>query len=153
MRAWGRMSPCTRMLTMRDCEVDPAQPPQKWIALCLSGGGLRATFFHLGIIKALIRGKLLGSISEMFSVSAGSILAVLLVSNWSKVRTDPAGPAQFERIVRELGRRDIRGRVIRRWLLTFPTMLLPEKMRRFRLGAIEHLEREYRKVFRAVCLY
>ena len=37
------------------------------IVLCLSGGGLRATFFHLGIIASLKRRKLLGDVTDIYA--------------------------------------------------------------------------------------
>jgi len=58
------------------------EPPN--IALCLSGGGFRATFFHLGTVSLLRQSKLLQNVQAIYSVSGGSILAANLALNWEK---------------------------------------------------------------------
>ncbi|MBY5794992.1 patatin-like phospholipase family protein [Rhizobium leguminosarum] len=120
----------------------------KSIALCLSGGGLRATFFHLGVIRALRKLGLLDRTKFVFSVSGGSILAAHLVLNWSKYCADGATSAQIERELVQFGRRDLRGRVVRRWILLGWTLLLPKHLSKLRLGPMQFLEREYRRLFR-----
>jgi predicted acylesterase/phospholipase RssA len=52
------------------------------IGLALSGGGFRASFFHLGVIKFLRDKRLLGNVKYICSVSGGSILAAHLMLNW-----------------------------------------------------------------------
>src|SRR5262245_61557089 len=54
------------------------------IGLSLSGGGFRATLFHLGMIRFLREANLLGSVTHITSVSGGSILAAHLVLNWKR---------------------------------------------------------------------
>src|SRR5688572_23477263 len=59
------------------------------LALCLSGGGLRATFFHLGMIKGLRETEIggtsaLSKVTEIYAVSGGSIFAAHLITNWDK---------------------------------------------------------------------
>ena len=51
--------------------------------LALSGGGFRATLFHLGAIWRLNEMGLLPEIARVSSVSGGSILAGLLAIRWS----------------------------------------------------------------------
>lgn len=92
-------------------------------ALCLSGGGLRATLFHLGLIKALRAHRAGGrtalcAVTEIYSVSGGSILAAHLVKNWDSYNGDDGQFAKMEAEVRAFAGRNIRDRVIRRWLLT-----------------------------------
>jgi predicted acylesterase/phospholipase RssA len=86
--------------------------------LCLSGGGFRATLYHLGVISALRDLDLLKSVREIFSVSGGSITAAHLVLHWDKyIGTNDE---QFREIAQELIefiRADIRGRLMRRWVL------------------------------------
>lgn len=53
---------------------------RRGIALCLSGGGFRATLFHLGALRRLNELGVLTRISTFSSVSGGSILAGLLAS-------------------------------------------------------------------------
>ena len=53
--------------------------------LALSGGGFRATLFHLGAIWRLNEMALLSEIGQFSSVSGGSILAGLLAVRWSRL--------------------------------------------------------------------
>lgn len=117
--------------------------PERSIALCLSGGGLRATFFHLGVITALREAGLLGNVREVFSVSGGSITAGHLALNWSKY----TGSDKDFRIacdeLRAIGDWDIRNRVIRRWVLG-GFLLLPYWAK---LGRTELLQGQYERLF------
>lgn len=51
------------------------------IGLALSGGGMRAIIFHLGVLKYLAEKKLLESIEYISSVSGGSITIALMYTN------------------------------------------------------------------------
>ena len=53
--------------------------------LALSGGGFRATLFHLGAIWRLNEMAMLPEIGRFSSVSGGSILAGLLAVQWSRL--------------------------------------------------------------------
>lgn len=53
---------------------------ERKIALALSGGGVRASFFHLGILKHLAERNLLEQITFISTVSGGSIVAGLIYS-------------------------------------------------------------------------
>ncbi|MCP3445285.1 patatin-like phospholipase family protein [Bradyrhizobium sp. CCGUVB14] len=110
------------------------------IALCLSGGGLRATFFHFGVVRLLRDARLLGKVSHIFSVSGGSILAAHLVANWEDYIGTDEQFAKAEKALISLARQDIRGNAVRRWLLTWPLDLLF-----YSLGLTRYLEREYAK--------
>jgi NTE family protein len=68
-------------------------PPQKGIALCLSGGGYRAMIFHVGALWRLNEAGLLGKLARVSSVSGGSITAAVLGMNWGGLAFDPAGVA------------------------------------------------------------
>jgi predicted acylesterase/phospholipase RssA len=100
--------------------MDPAIAPEhpRNIALCLSGGGLRATFFHLGVIEALHRCGRLKEVSEVFSVSGGSITAAHLALNWKRYTGSEEDFRQAADELRAIGEWDIRGRVLRRWILS-----------------------------------
>ena len=93
------------------------------IALCLSGGGLRATLFHFGLVKALRahdKGNLnaLAAVREIYSVSGGSIAAAHLVRHWARyINPNPAAfLAVQDEMIRFAGN-NVRDRVVRRWLL------------------------------------
>lgn len=115
-------------------------------ALCVSGGGLRATLFHLGFIKALrayeIEGEsALGHVSEIYSVSGGSILAAHLIKNWDKYTGSDEEFAAVEKEIIVFAGCNVRDRVIRRWLLSC-LFVLPRLLGRDR-GY--WLQREYQK--------
>ena len=48
---------------------------RKGIGLALSGGGFRATLFHLGVVRFLYETGSLTSVKRISAVSGGSILA------------------------------------------------------------------------------
>jgi predicted acylesterase/phospholipase RssA len=54
------------------------------IYLALSGGGIRATLFHLGVLRFLKQCGYLPKISHVTSVSGGSITAGHLLQNWDR---------------------------------------------------------------------
>ncbi|MGE7472126.1 patatin-like phospholipase family protein [Bosea sp. NPDC003192] len=124
------------------------EPPQS-IALCLSGGGLRATFFHLGVITALREAGLLERVTEVFSVSGGSITAAHLALHWNRYTS--SDQRQFLNACSELravGSWDIRNRVVRRWVLG-SLLLLPYWKG---IGRTEILQKQYEKLFRNASL-
>lgn len=52
------------------------------IGLALSGGGTRAATFHLGVLRRLADAHLLGSVSQLSTVSGGSLLVAAIVSRF-----------------------------------------------------------------------
>lgn len=101
--------------------MNPAEPtPARRIALCLSGGGFRATLFHLGVIRYLQSAKLLVDVKDIVAVSGGSVLAADLALNWSQYTSDDDFQNAEDR-VREFCGSDVRGRIVRRapyfWLV------------------------------------
>lgn len=84
------------------------------LGLALSGGGFRATLFHLGVVRFLHDVGRLKSVNRICSVSGGSILGAHLVQNWDKYT---GSDAEFDKAAKELlrfVRADIRGRILRR---------------------------------------
>jgi NTE family protein len=68
--------------------------PEGGIALCLSGGGFRATLFHIGTLWRLNELGYLPKLDRISSVSGGSIAAGWLGSNWKKLDFDDSGIAR-----------------------------------------------------------
>ena len=75
-------------------EADPSEPKEPFrvdaptvdgIGLALSGGGFRATLFHLGALWRLNELGLLSRIDLISSVSGGAIVAGLLAARWSRL--------------------------------------------------------------------
>ncbi|WP_086735448.1 patatin-like phospholipase family protein [Erythrobacter colymbi] len=93
------------------------------ISLCLSGGGLRATLFHLGVVRALREHKmgdarLIDRIGEVYAVSGGSILAAHMLLKWDLYTGDDDAFAEAQREIYALAQRNIRDRVLRRAVLS-----------------------------------
>lgn len=65
------------------------------LSLALSGGGFRATLFHLGVIRHLYEQKTLHHVTKIASVSGGSILAAHLVLHWGDY-TNYEEPQKFK---------------------------------------------------------
>lgn len=62
---------------------------QAGIGLALSGGGFRATLFHIGAVWRLIELGVLTSLTRVSSVSGGSIFAGVLASSWKNLSSSP----------------------------------------------------------------
>lgn len=91
----------------------------KTIGLALSGGGFRATLYHLGLVRFLRDAGLLANVTHVTAVSGGSIFAAHLGLNWGRY-TGSAG--EFDAAAAELlafVRLDVRNRIIRRYPLGF----------------------------------
>ncbi|HVX15475.1 MAG TPA: patatin-like phospholipase family protein [Pirellulales bacterium] len=96
---------------------------RKRIGLALSGGGFRATLFHLGMVRFLRDADILPSVTHITSVSGGSVLAAHLVLNWDRYT---GTPDQFDAVAAEVikfMRLDVRNRIVRRAPLAIPIHL------------------------------
>src|SRR5262249_26516578 len=90
------------------------------IGLALSGGGFRASLYHLGLVRFLRDAGLLSQVSHITSVSGGSIFAAHLVLNWDRYN---GSAHEFDAAAAELlsfVRLDVRNRIIRRFPWTLP---------------------------------
>src|SRR5262249_61351374 len=102
--------------------VAPPKYERHGIALALSGGGYRATLFHLGAIRRLNELGVLPQITTFCSVSGGSILNAQLATNLPWPLVGPLSNEEWNRRVRAPIRsftsRDIRtDSLAKRWLL------------------------------------
>ena len=92
----------------------------KKIGLALSGGGFRASLYHLGLIRFLRDAGILPQVTHITAVSGGSIVAAHLVLNWDRYN---GLPNEFDAAAAELlsfVRLDVRNRITRRFPLTLP---------------------------------
>src|SRR5436190_13555316 len=92
----------------------------KKIGLALSGGGFRATLYHLGLIRFLRDAGILTQVTHITSVSGGSVTAAHLVLNWDRYN---GSANDFDAAASELiafVRMDVRNRILRRFPLAFP---------------------------------
>src|SRR3954452_25538301 len=89
------------------------------IGLALSGGGFRATLYHLGLVRFLRDASLLSQVSHITAVSGGSIVAAHVVLNWGRYT---GSASEFDAAAAELIsfiRLDVRNRILRRFPLGF----------------------------------
>lgn len=91
----------------------------KRIGLALSGGGFRASLYHLGLVRFLRDAGILAQVSHITSVSGGSILAAHLALNWGRYN---GSASEFDAAATELlnfVQLDVRNRITRRFALGF----------------------------------
>ena len=113
------------------------------IGLALSGGGFRATLYHLGLVRFLRDAGILSHVTHITSVSGGSIIAAHLVLHWERYN---GSGNDFDAAASELLdflRLDVRNRIIRRFPLSFlvrwPRRLLGWSNRKLtRTGILEY---------------
>src|SRR5439155_1743850 len=113
-----------------------------------SGGGFRASLYHLGLVRFLRDAGLLSQVSHITAVSGGSIIAAHLVLNWDRYN---GSPGEFDAAASELlafVRLDVRNRIVRRFLLTLPVRwprrLLGRSNRKLtRTGLLEYHYEKY----------
>ena len=119
----------------------------KNIGLALSGGGFRASLYHLGLLRFLRDAGILPQVSHITSVSGGSIIAAHLALNWGRYN---GSAGEFDAAASELldfVRLDVRNRITRRFPFTFalrwPRRLLGRSNRKLTLTGL--LEYHYEK--------
>lgn len=118
--------------------------PGRGVVLCLSGGGFRATFFHMGVLRYLCEVGELRRVTDIFAVSGGSILAAHLAQRWNEYRSKETFKAAADDL-RAFADRDVRGRIVRTWLLAGTWFGLPLFCRSLRREQL--LIREYERFF------
>jgi len=126
------------------------------LGLALSGGGFRATLYHLGVIRFLRDAGKLQQVSDIASVSGGSILAAHLVLNWDRYTGDDEGFDEASSEVIKLVQFDVRNHIVRRLPMQIPLRLLARLHLFERRGATPNaiLERCYRThLYGDRCLY
>jgi predicted acylesterase/phospholipase RssA len=92
----------------------------KKIGLALSGGGFRASLYHLGLIRFLRDAAILPQVTHITAVSGGSIFAAHLALNWDRYN---GTPQEFEAAAAEIlafVQLDVRNRIVRRFPMTLP---------------------------------
>src|SRR3954466_12564343 len=120
-----------------------AEAAMKKIGLALSGGGFRATLYHLGLVRFLRDAGILPGVTHITAVSGGSIIAAHLCLNWQRYT---GSEADFDAAAAELlafMRLDVRNRILRRFPLGFPLRVLRRLVgwsnrKLTRVGLLEH---------------
>lgn len=126
------------------------------LGLALSGGGFRATLYHLGVVRYLRDSGQLQDVSDIASVSGGTILAAHLVMNWDRYTgSEEEFAAAASEVVRFV-QFDVRNHIVRRLPLLFLLRLFGKLTRQEvkHLSPNAVLERYYRELlYGDTCLY
>src|SRR5580765_8039918 len=92
----------------------------KKIGLALSGGGFRASLYHLGLLRFLRDADILSQVTHITAVSGGSVIAAHFALNWDRyngsAKEFDAAASEFLSFIRL----DIRNRITRRFPLAVP---------------------------------
>ena len=112
------------------------------IGLALSGGGFRATLYHLGLVRFLHDAGILPKVTHISAVSGGSIFAAHLALHWARYS---GSDNEFDAAAGELLafiQLDVRNRILRRYPFCFalrgPRRLLGYTSRKLtRTGLLE----------------
>ena len=126
------------------------------LGLALSGGGFRATLYHLGVIRYLRDAGALQEVSDIASVSGGSILAAHLVLNWDKYTGDEDDFSAAASEIIDFVQFDIRNHIVRRLPLIYSLKMFGKLARREMnyLSPNAVLEKYYREfLYGDTCLY
>ncbi len=91
------------------------------ISLALSGGGFRASVFHLGVLRRLAELGWLSRVDVLSTVSGGSIVGAFAVTRWQQwIRAGADGRAFDQVIAQPFLQRIQKGNFILEWLLRSP---------------------------------
>ncbi|MCB0713103.1 MAG: patatin-like phospholipase family protein [Ignavibacteriae bacterium] len=90
-----------KQLTAENTRSDTIETAHK-IGLALSGGGFRASAFHLGVLKRLEELRLLDHVSLISTVSGGSITGALYALRCSKNGSGVPGSYPIESLIAEI---------------------------------------------------
>jgi predicted acylesterase/phospholipase RssA len=102
-------------------EPQAAETSPQRLGLALSGGGFRASFFHLGVLARLADVGLLRSVSVISTVSGGTIVGAYYYLHLKKLLEKNAAPTDddYRALVRDVQvdflagvRKNIRGRIL-----------------------------------------
>jgi NTE family protein len=69
------------------------------IAVAMSGGGFRASLFHLGVLRRLAELGWLKRVDALSTVSGGSIIGAFVAINWQRWVDEGADGPAFERVI------------------------------------------------------
>ena len=110
----GGVPPCDELINQAEpmTVALPKKPGRaRDVGLALSGGGARAIAFHLGCMRALHDRSVLDRVDVISGVSGGSVLAAMYAYTADDFEL-------FHERVQEVLRKGIRGKIVRRLLLS-----------------------------------
>jgi predicted acylesterase/phospholipase RssA len=107
--------------------TDTAPSPEiTRIGLCFSGGGFRASFFALGVLRYLAEAGVIDRVVAISAVSGGSIAAAAAADRWRDFKSAGGdGPAYLQTIDQPF--RDVvtKKNIRRRWMFGSTAALIP----------------------------
>ena len=104
----------------------PSTPDHSTVGLCFSGGGFRASFYALGVMRYLGEARLLERVVAISAVSGGSIATAALADRWTRYQMAGGGLDAFIAEVDAPFRTTITSRNLRRrWMLGSVIALIP----------------------------
>ena len=74
---------------------------EEQLGLALSGGGFRASLFHLGGFWRLNESGKLAEVGAISAVSAGGLVAVILATRWGKLNFENSRATNFREEITE----------------------------------------------------
>jgi predicted acylesterase/phospholipase RssA len=106
---------------------DPAATPDhSTIGLCFSGGGFRASFFALGVLRYLAEARLLERVVAISAVSGGSIATAAAGDRWTRFQEAGGDVEAFLEQIDAPFRAAVTSKSIRtRWMLGSLAALVP----------------------------
>ena len=105
-------------MNAKPAELETVRPR---IALALSGGGFRASIFHLGVLKRLAELGWLQRVDVLSTVSGGSIIGAFAVIRWQEWLQAGGNGVAFDQVIAQPFLRMIQGRnFLLEWLLRSP---------------------------------
>src|SRR5918997_478088 len=106
--------------------VPPPAPDHSTLGVCFSGGGFRASFYALGVLRYLAEARLLDRLVAVSAVSGGSIAAAAAADRWTRFRAAGGGLDAFLAEIDAPFRATVTGRSIRRrWMAESMLALVP----------------------------
>src|SRR6516165_7800973 len=142
-RRWPRRSSLARLRG----SAPFLESAMKKIGLALSGGGFRATLYHLGLVRFLRDAGLLRQVTHITSVVAGTFNTAHLALNWDLYTGSVKDFNQAASNLLAFTRLDVRNRIVRRFplglLLRGPRWLLGLSNRQLTRTGL--LEKQYEK--------
>lgn len=104
----------------------PAAPDHSTIGVCFSGGGFRASFYALGVLRYLAEARLLDRLVAVSAVSGGSIAAAAAADRWTRFRAAGGTVDAFLEQIDAPFRHTVTTRSIRsRWLAQSVLAVVP----------------------------
>ena len=105
----------------------PATPPDhSSIGVCFSGGGFRASFYALGVLRYLAEARLLERVAAIAAVSGGAVATAAAADRWTRFQqAGGTGEAFLETIDGPFRRTVTTRNIRRRWFLGSAVALIP----------------------------